>query len=334
MNTRDNTSQRLRGLISAVYTPFHDDGSLNLPEIKPYVDFLLENNLQGLYICGSTGEGVNMSVQERMLVSEKFVQEVNGRIPCVIQIGSNALPDCLELARHARRVGADAISANAPSYFRIGDTDTLVQWLCQMAEAASELPFYYYHIPRFTGIDIDMTDFLSKMEERCPSFRGIKYTDLQGYAFLEGVKYNKEQFDMFWGCDEMLLTGLMLGATGGVGSTYAMAPALYQNIIRAWETKNFVEGRRLQLLSWKMVKAILKYSPVHPSGRLVMGFHGLNLGPCRLPYTALDPSVTSCLKNDLQAIGFFDWACEKNGNTSFSPISFDSIISSRATQEV
>lgn len=316
-NKKMNDSKQkslLHGLISAVYTPFKKDGSLNLSEIKPYVDFLIRNGMDGLYICGSTGEGVNMSVQERMAVSEKFVMEVQGRIPCVIQVGANALPDCLELARHAQSIGANAISANAPSYFRIANTGTLVDWLCRIAEVAPDVPFYYYHIPAFTGVNIDISDFMSLMEKRCPSFRGIKYTETKAFAFLEGVKYGGGKYEMLWGCDEMLLTGYMSGACGGVGSTYAMAPALYRNLIQCWNTKNLEEAQQLQLRSWQMVKALLKYSPVHPSGRLIMEMHGIKVGPCRLPYTPLDASCADLLKSDLEKTGFFDWALNKQAN--------------------
>lgn len=302
MQTKSQSGKTLlHGLISAVYTPFNKDDSLNLAEIKPYVDFLIRNGMDGLYICGSTGEGVSMSVRERMAVAETFVEEVQGRIPCVVQVGANSLTDCLELAGHAKLIGADAISANAPSYFRIADTETLVEWLCRIAAATPSLPFYYYHIPSFTGVNIDISEFMSLMEKRCPSFHGIKYTDLKAFAFLEGVKYGGSKY-------EMLLTGYMSGACGGVGSTYAMAPALYRNLVHCWNTKNLEEGQRLQLLSWQLVKVLLKYSPVHPSGRLVMDLHGIKVGPCRLPYTPLDSSVAERLKSDLERIGFFDWA--------------------------
>ncbi|MDO5552912.1 MAG: dihydrodipicolinate synthase family protein [Planctomycetia bacterium] len=318
----NNTKQKnlLHGLISAVYTPFNEDGSLNLAEINPYVEFLIRNGMNGLYICGSTGEGVNMSVPERMAVAETFVKQVQKRVPCVIQVGANALTDCLELAAHSQAIGADAISANAPSYFRIADTATLVDWLCHIAGAAPELPFYYYHIPAFTGVNIDISEFMSLMEKRCPSFRGIKYTEMKAFAFLEGVKYGGGKYEMLWGCDEMLLTGYMSGGCGGVGSTYAMAPALYRKLIQCWNTKNLEEGQRLQLLSWQLVKVILKYSPVHPSGRLVMQMHGIKVGPCRLPYTPLAYSVAESLKSDLERIGFFDWALSESTAESKSAV--------------
>lgn len=302
----------LHGLVSAVYTPFGPDGSINLPMIRPYVEYLLRHHLDGLYICGSTGEGVNMSVQERIAVTEEFIKVTAHRVPCIIQVGSNAMPDCQELARHAQQVGADGISANAPSYFRIGDTKTLVEWLTHIAKSAPDLPFYYYHIPRFTGIEIDMTDFLTQMEQACPSFRGIKYTEMKGFAFLEGVEYGHHKYDMFWGCDEMLLSGYLFGAKGGVGSTYALAPGLYRHLVHCWESKNLDEGRRLQLLCWMLVKVLLKYAPVHPTSRLVMKMQGLDLGPCRLPYSKLDDSVYEQIKADLQTIGYFDWSLADN----------------------
>ncbi len=293
----------LQGLISAVYTPFNKNGSIHLEVIPDYVEYLLTNKMKGLYICGTTGEGVNMTISEREKVAEAFIDAANGRVPTVVQVGANALPDSCLLAAHAESAGASAISANAPSYFRITKTETLVDWLTEIAAAAPKTPFYYYHIPSFTGVDIDMTLFMELMEKKCPQFRGIKYSDIKGFVFLEALEYHDRKYEVLWGCDEMLMAGYALGAAGGVGSTYGMIPDVYNALLEALAENDLDRARRFQLKSWKFVKALLKYSPVHPSGKIVMRLRGIELGPCRLPFTPLDETAAAQLAEDLKNLG-------------------------------
>lgn len=244
-----------------------------------------------------------MTIPEREKVAESFIQAADGRVPTIVQVGANALPDSCVLAAHAESAGASAISANAPSYFRITKTETLVDWLTAIAAAAPKTPFYYYHIPLFTGVDIDMSLFMELMEKKCPQFRGIKYSDIKGFVFLEALEYHDRKYEVLWGCDEMLMAGFALGAKGGVGSTYGMIPQVYNSLLDSLARGDLDEARRFQLLSWKFVKALLKYSPVHPSGKIVMRLRGIELGPCRLPFTPLDESAAAQLAKDLKNLG-------------------------------
>lgn len=292
----------LRGLISAVYTPFYANGEVRFDEIPKYVDYLLARKMNGLYICGTTGEGVNMTVSERGQVARTFIDAAAGKVPTVVQVGANALADSQTLAAAAESDNASAISANAPSYFKITDMETLAQWCIEIASAAPKTPFYYYHIPSFTGVDIQMTSFLSIMEKRCPTFAGVKYTDVKGFVFQEAIGFGGGKYEILWGCDEMLLAGMALGAKGGVGSTYAMFPSLYHEILAAWNRNDWETARTLQRKSWEFIQVLLKYSPVHPSGKLVMRLHGIELGPCRLPFARLDESAGEKIAADLKRL--------------------------------
>ena len=105
----------LSGLIPATFTPLNADGSLNLGLIEPMVDFLIGQKLTGLYVCGSTGEGVSLSTAERKTVAAAFVKATRGRVPVILQVGHTSLVEAQELADHAQEIGADAISAVPPS---------------------------------------------------------------------------------------------------------------------------------------------------------------------------------------------------------------------------
>src|SRR5690554_2274667 len=109
--------KRIGGLIAATFTPMKEDGSINLEPIGPIVDQLIEDGVEGLYVCGSTGEGPSLTTEERCRVAAAYTEAAAGRIPVIVQVGHTSLEDARHLAAHARRIGADAISAVAPYYY-------------------------------------------------------------------------------------------------------------------------------------------------------------------------------------------------------------------------
>lgn len=295
----------LEGIIAATFTPFHDDGTLKLEAIPEYVDYLIEGGVRGLYVCGTTGEGIGLTIEERKKTSEAFLKAADGRVPVVVQVGANSLGDCLELARHAQSAGFTALSANAPSYFQIGDSATLADWMSKIAAEAPDLPFYYYHIPRFTGVSIDMTEYMKLMEKLCPTFRGIKYTDTKAFAYMEAVMFNGGKYEILWGCDEMLLAGLAVGGKGGVGSTYGLAPKFYNKMLNDWNSGDFEQARYRQRLSWEFVKCLLRNVALMPAQKRLLKMIGFDFGPCRLPFPEFPEEKVGIFRADLEKIGYF-----------------------------
>lgn len=295
---------RLKGLVAATYTPFDQKGNLKLDLIGNYVEYLIRSGMTAIYACGTTGEGFSMTIDERKAVMETYVQAVAGRIPVIAQVGANSLGDCCELAAHAESVGVTHISANAPSYFRIENSKILADYMTEIASAAPKSPFYYYHIPRFTGVSLDMTVFLSFMENQCPQFAGVKYTDLAAFVFQEAVEYGNRKYDILWGCDEMLLSALVIGARGGVGSTYTLIPEVYRNLMAAWEANDLASAQQYQLQSWMFVKTLLRHGHIIATQKAVMKMIGFDFGPSRLPITPLDSSTETQLRKELTELGF------------------------------
>src|SRR4051812_41480967 len=149
---------RLRGLIAAVFTPLRPDGSLDLDRVGPLVEQLLGDGVDGIYAVGSTGEGVSLTTPERQQVASAYVSAAAGRCPVVVQVGHNSLAEARGLAAHAQRIGATAISATPPTYFRPDTLSVLVDCLAEITAGAPDLPFYYYHIPSKTGVTFDMVE--------------------------------------------------------------------------------------------------------------------------------------------------------------------------------
>lgn len=296
----------LRGLIAATFTPLHKDGSLFLEAIPDTVEHLLRNGVAGMYVLGSTGEGVSMTYDERCRVAERFVEASGKRLPVIVQVGCESLHQARMLAAHAAQVGADAISAVSPVYFKPDSVKTLVASMAEIASGAPDLPFYYYHIPGITGINLNMVEFLKLGAEQIPNLRGIKFTSPSVHDYQACVEFGGDRFQILWGVDEMLLSGLTAGGLAAVGSTYNFAAPIYQKLLAAWETGDLDEARLQQSRSQEVVRTFVPYGP-RASQKAIMAMIGVDCGPPRLPVTPLTDEATTQLQQDLTDIGFFEW---------------------------
>ncbi len=296
----------ITGLVPAVFTPMHADGRLNLDQIGPLTEHLIGDGVNGLYICGSTGEGVSLASAERRSVAAAFVQAADGRVPVIVQVGHNSLAEARQLAEHAQQIGADAISATPPTYFKPRDVQTLVGCLAEVTAGAPDLPFYYYHIPHMTGVEVDIVELLSLAAERLPSLVGLKFSAFKIFELQAASTHENGRFNLLFGSDEMLLSGLVGGAQGAVGSTYNFAAPLYNRIITAFEASEIDEARRLQGHAVEMVRVLVQHGG-NGALKAVMSLLDVGCGPLRLPQVGLDAEQIEALRHDLEAIGFFDW---------------------------
>ncbi len=307
MNASPTHSEPLTGIIAATFTPFDDQGELNLDLIPKLTDHLISNGVSGIYICGSTGEGPSLTIAERKAVTEAYLRSAKGRLRTVVHVGHTCLQDAMGLGQHAEKFGATAISAIAPYYFKPEDSQTLVAFLKEVAESASSLPFYYYHMPGLTGLAIDPVEFLERGENAIPNLRGMKFTDADLSKFSACQAMSDGRFDLVFGRDEMLFPSLAAGARGAVGSTYNLAPALYRGIVRAFEDGDWENARQLQRKSVAMIRAILRFGGEaaikYPMKRL-----GLDCGPRRLPMTQLSSDQERAIDLALDELGFDTWA--------------------------
>lgn len=245
-----------------------------------------------------------MTVDERKLVAQAFVRASAGRVPVFVQVGHNSLNDARELATHAQSIGASAVSATCPSYFRVSSVATLVDCMSFIAAAAPEVPFYYYHIPSLTGANLDMVDFLELGSKSIPNLAGIKFTATEVHEYQRCVEFDGRRFEIMWGCDEMLLSALTVGARAAIGSTYNIASPLYARLISSFRRGDWQTAAELQMQAVSMIKMISVY-PFHSAMKEILHRIGFDLGPCRLPVVALTDVERAELRRRIDAMPFF-----------------------------
>jgi N-acetylneuraminate lyase len=299
------TMKKMDGLIAASFTPFNDDGSINFSMIPEVVEKLITDGLKGIFVCGSNGEGPNMTTKERMQVSEAFIKASNKRISIIVHVGHSSISDARKLAAHASVNGADAISAVAAFYFKPVSVKNLADCMAEIARAAAEIPFYYYHIPHLTGVGMDMIDFLKIAETIIPNLAGIKYTATTIQEYQSCLNHANGKFDILYGLDELLLPALSVGAKAAIGSTYTFAAPIYLKTIELFNAGNLKAARENHNYMVEMIRVLVKYPPI-PAQKAIMKMLGWDFGPSRLPLTTLTDDAYNSFKRELETISFFD----------------------------
>ncbi len=299
----------LSGLIAAPYTPFRQNGDLDLGVIPQLGALLARNGVSGAFVCGTTGEGYSLTTEERRRVAEAWRQTIPPELKLVIHVGHSSLGESCALARHAQEIGADAIAAMTPSFFKPTRAAELVAWCQRVAAAAPTLPFYYYHMPAMTGVTISVTDFLTRADDKIPSLAGVKFTHEDLMDYCRASLLANGRYTILFGRDEILLAGLSLGASGAVGSTYNFAAPLYVKLMRAFAAGDLARARKEQAKAQELIAVLHKFGGI-PAGKAVMRMIGVDCGSVRLPLRRITPAQEVRLQTDLKVIKFPDYACK------------------------
>jgi len=309
--------QKLKGLVAAPFTPMDKNGVLNLGLVEKYASKLKKDGVIGAFVCGTTGEGMLMTSEERKAVAEKWIEEQTDNFKVIVHVGTTSAKQSKDLAIHAQQVGAYACGCMGPMFLKPSRVEDLVTFCAQVASGAPDLPFYYYHIPCVSEVNLPMPEFLEKAQVVIPNLAGIKFTHRNMMEMLQCLKADEGKWDILHGFDEELLCGLSLGAKGGVGSTYNYLAPLYLKLMKAFENGNLDEARDYQYKSIKFIEILIRFGGGVIGGKPIMKFVGLDCGPLRTPARNYNSDDLKKYERELEAIGFFKWALASKGATSF-----------------
>lgn len=300
----------INGLVAATATPMNEDGSVNFDTITPLVDFLHAQDIKGIYLLGSTGEGFSLTDDERVAVTEAFVKANQGRMKTFIQVGHNSWQASAALAAHAESVGVDAISATPPGYFKPEGIDGLIDGLEIITSAAPKTPFYYYHIPFLSGVAMNPMDFTKAASDQLASYAGIKYSDGSTFYNLQSMQKATPDKEFLSGADEGYLMTLAQGYKAAVGSTYGYGAPIYHNIRKAFENNDFKEARLWQHRALLMIDTL--FATCGRAGLKAMWeIVGVDCGPVRSPISKASEAQIAELRKQLDGHGFFEWCSAK-----------------------
>lgn len=302
--------KKINGYIVAPFTPMLDNGDVNLNLISEYSNFVKRNGLDGVFICGSTGEGALLTREERMAVAEKWIEVSNGKLKVIVHTGGTNVSDQKKLAAHAQQIGVWGIATMAPAFLPPKRNQEFVAYCKAVASSAPNLPFYYYHIPPLNNFNLSVLDFLKAVEKEIPNLAGVKFTDLNMYEFDQCRYIANGKYEMLWGLDEMFLDGLAFGNTAGVGGTYNHCFSLYKDMKKAFSENDMAKCQSLQHKSHEFCSILGKYRGNIMGGKRIMKFLGIDCGPNRIPLQTVSESEEIEIKKELDEIGFFEY-CNK-----------------------
>ena len=291
----------LKGMYSAIVTAFDSKGTGDSGAMRKLVQHQLEAGLDGFYVCGGTGEGMLLTVEERQTVLETVLDEVNGRVAVIAHVGAFRTDETLALARHASEAGVDAIAALPPAYFYKPDRLGLIRYYTAVAEA-STVPILIYNIPQRTGITMtqDLFDELLQLE----NIVGMK--DASGNIYSLSLFFTGGKTPIiFEGEDTVLLAGLLAGACGGIGATYNMMPQLFAKLWNAFQAKDLETAARTQSRINELINALLVVD-LFGGLKQTLAWMGLECGEPRTPNRPLTEEETAKLRKSLENVNFFD----------------------------
>jgi N-acetylneuraminate lyase len=295
--------KKYEGLVAAPFTPMDKGGNINLGMVEVYYKFLEKNGVTGAFINGSTGEGASLTQKEKQLQAAKWAKcyKSGGKVRIINLVGGTSYMECIENALFSYEAGISAIAIVAPYYYKPDDETQLAEFCARIGESVPEMPVYFYHIPVLTGVNMPMSGFLRKISAMLPNFAGIKYTQEDFMDFQLCLTYRNGAYDILWGRDECLLSALILGCRGAVGSTYNYAAPLYHNLIKAFNEGNLIEAKRLQKLSIDMIRLLGKYGGL-ATGKAYMKFAGLDCGTFRLPVKNMSEEMYNRFTDDVRLL--------------------------------
>lgn len=303
--------EKIKGVIDAPFTPFYENGEVNYEPIEAYAAMLAKNGLKGVFINGSSGEGFMLTDEERMKLAECWVKAAPKDFKVIVHVGSCAVKSSRMLAEHAQKIGAWGIGAMAPPFPKIGRIEELVKYIEEIAGGAPDLPFYYYHIPAFSGVYLPMVKLLEAVDGRVPNFAGIKYTYESLYEYNQCRLYKDGKYDMLHGQDETILPSLVMGgAEGCIGGTTNYNGRELIGIGEAWRAGDLETACERQNFSQEVINVICRYRGNIVGGKRIMKLIGLDLGKNRTPFQNITDEEEASLKKELQQIGFFE-RCNK-----------------------
>ena len=276
---------KYQGVIPAFYACYDAEGNISTEGVKALTRHLIAKGVKGVYVGGSSGECIYQHVDERKAVLEAVMSEAKGKLTVIAHVGCNNTADSVELARHAESVGVDAIASIPPIYFHLPEYAIAKYWN-DMSAAAPNTEFVIYNIPQLAGTGLTMS--LLKEMLKNPNVVAVKNSSMPTQDIQMWKDEGGEQFVVMNGPDEQFISGLAMGATGGIGGTYAVMPELFQKVYELYRAGRVTEAAQVQneicRIIYRMCEA---HGNLYAVMKAILKKRGVEIGSVRKPLPAL-----------------------------------------------
>lgn len=272
---------KFSGIFPALLTPFDNDGKINYTELEKLLNYCIGKGVHGFYVSGSSGEAFLLSFEERKELFSAVAKICKGRCTLIGQVGCISTSLSLQLAQHCEKEGYDAVSSVAPFYYKFG-FEEIKNYYNTIAENTN-IPMLIYNIPALTGIGFTSEQFDCFLNNE--RYMGVKFT-ANDYFTLERIKTAHPDKIIYNGYDEMMLCGLIMGADGGIGTTYNFMPEKFLGIYNLFNKGDIEGARALQSEANAIIEVLIKVG-VLPGSKYLLSKLGIDMGNCREPFKTL-----------------------------------------------
>ncbi len=293
---------KYQGVIPAFYACYDDEGNISPERTQELTRYFVKKGVKGLYVGGSSGECIYQGVNDRKVTLENVVAAAEGKLTIIAHVACNNTADSMELARHAESLGVDAIAAIPPIYFRLPEYAIAKYWN-DISSAAPNTDFVIYNIPQLAGVALTIP--LLKEMLKNPNVVAVKNSsmptqDIQ--MFVDEGKKDGRDFLVFNGPDEQIISGLVMGAEGGIGGTYGAYPELVNLLFDLVKRGELAQARQLQYDINNIIYAMCgaKGNMYAMIKEILRRREGVNAGGVRAPLYGLtegdEPQVAKCVE--------------------------------------
>lgn len=290
--------EKYKGIIPAFYACYDENGDISEERTKKFAKYLLNKGVKGLYVCGSSGEAIYHSVEERKKTLEAVMSEVKGKITVITHVACNNTKDSMELAAHAEKMGVDAIAAIPPIYFHLPEY-SIVEYWNDISSVAPSTDFVIYNIPQLAGVSLTMPLF--KEMKKNKNVIAVKNSSMPVQDIQMFKAEGGEDFIVFNGPDEQLVSGLTIGADGGIGGTYAVMPELYLKIYELVQKGEISKARDIQNKANSIIYAMCAcHGNLYAVMKKILKTKGMDIGTVRKPLSDIsakdESQIELCIK--------------------------------------
>ncbi len=287
-----------KGIYPPMMTAFTEDGEIYEKGIRNIVDFIVPH-VQGLYPCGTYGSGPMMSPEERKKVAEIVLDQVKGRVPVILHVGTADTKTTIELARHARDIGAAAVGAITP-YYNSHNEDTIFTHFQKLIQSV-DIPVFLYDNPKCSGNHISSNLLVRLAKEGLAGIKDSTF-DLVNYYHAKIALEEFPEMNLISGTEALFIAAFDAGATAAVTGLGNVYPDLIGRFYQ-----EYLEGDREKLMETQRevirVRQITKYGPTIPTCHAILKLRGIDAGFPRLPFTHVSPAVEEKVKESLKEMG-------------------------------
>ena len=279
--------EKYYGVIPAFYACYDEEGNVSPNRVRQLTRYFINAGVKGTYVCGSSGECIYQSKEERKLVLENVMDEAKGRLTVIAHVACNTTADSMELAAHAEKLGVDAIASIPPIYFRLPEYGIAKYWN-DISSAAPNTDFIIYNIPQLAGVAL--TPSLFREMRKNPRVIGVKNSSMPVQDIQLFKSEGGDDCVIFNGPDEQFISGRLMGAQGAIGGTYGVMPQLFLKADACLKAGDWETARNIQYDIDQII-----YSMCACKGNMyavikeLLRRKGLDIGSVRLPLTPLVP---------------------------------------------